>query len=95
MFRRRTGAGLADFSTIDVLRKTQIPVLFFHGGSDKFVPIGMSRANDEAAAGWHRLVSVPGAPHAMSYYVDPAKYESAVREFWSECETVRFIGQDH
>ena len=84
-FRQRTGAGLADLSAPDTLNRTEIPVLFIHGGSDRFIPEGMSRANASAAKNG-RLLIVPGAPHALSYLVDPEAYESAVRAFWEDCE---------
>ena len=65
--------------------KTDIPILFIHGESDDFVPCDMSRANYEACAGQKKLVTIPGAGHAVAYYVDIPAYETAVTQFLSDC----------
>lgn len=65
--------------------KTNIPILFIHGEADKFVPCGMSQANYEACASKKKLVTIPGAEHAVAYYVDTPAYEKAVTEFLDDC----------
>jgi fermentation-respiration switch protein FrsA (DUF1100 family) len=64
------------------LAKSKIPVLFVHGTDDRFVPIEMTYANFKACAAPKRLFIVPGAEHGMSYLVDPAGYQAAIRDFW-------------
>jgi len=63
------------------LAHTDIPVLFIHGEADDFVPCQMSRDNYAACRSEKTLVTIPGAPHAVAYYQDPALYRAAVTEF--------------
>lgn len=65
--------------------KTNIPILFIHGEADDFVPCDMSRENYEACAGRKKLVTIPGAGHAVAYYVDIPAYEKAVTDFLADC----------
>ncbi len=81
--RRKIHMGAADYSTVEALRTTHLPVLFIHGTDDHFVPIEMTYENYKACAGPKRLLVVPGAEHGMSYAVDREGYEKAVRDFWA------------
>lgn len=76
--------GAGDFSTVEALKHTSVPVLFIHGESDKFVPISMTYENYEACASQKRLLTVPNAGHAMSYWTDKDSYEKAVTEFFAD-----------
>lgn len=86
MYSRKIGEDTAAYSTQDALSRSRVPVLLIHGTEDRFVPVEMTYANYEACAGPRRMLIVPGAGHAMSYYVDPVAYETAVREFWRCCD---------
>lgn len=85
--RRKIQMGAGDFSTVDALRNTEIPVLFVHGTDDHFVPVEMTYENYKACVSPKRMLIVPGADHAMSYYVDKKRYENAVLDFWKEFDT--------
>ena len=63
------------------LRKCQIPVIFFHGSDDDFVPWEMSKQNYDACASEKKLVCIPKAGHGLSYLIDPPGYLGALREF--------------
>lgn len=65
--------------------KTTIPILFIHGEADAFVPCRMSRENFDACASRKRLVTIPGAGHAVCYYADTAAYTAAVTDFLQDC----------
>lgn len=65
--------------------KATVPILFIHGEADNFVPCEMSRENFDACASPKRLVTIPGAGHAVAYYVDIPAYEKAVTEFLDGC----------
>ena len=86
LFWLRTGLLPDAASTTEALRKTRLPVLLVHGEDDDFVPPAMSRENYEACAGPKTLLTVPGAIHGLSYTVDKAGYQAAVRRFWEACE---------
>lgn len=84
MYRRKTQMDAAAFSTTDALCKTNIPVLFIHGTDDRFVPVEMTFENYKACHSPKKLLIVPGAGHCMSYFLEPERYETIVKEFWSE-----------
>lgn len=65
------GYGLRDCSTIDILAKSQYPLLLVHGEADDFVPCYMSKQNFEAAVAADKHLSiVPKATHGLSFLVD-------------------------
>ncbi|MGN0106170.1 MAG: alpha/beta hydrolase [Hominilimicola sp.] len=76
--------GTEDYSTVDALKDTSIPVLLIHGTDDSFVPIQMTYENYKACNAPKKLFVVPGADHGMSYYVDKDGYEATVKEFWRQ-----------
>lgn len=74
----------AYYSCADALRNCTVPVLFFHGSDDEFVPVDMTYKNYKACASEKRLMIVPGAGHGQSYLLEQEKYESIERQFWSD-----------
>ena len=75
---------LEETSPEKALKNCGIPVIFFHGESDNFVPCEMSRINYDACSGRKMLVTVPGAGHGLSYPIDPNKYLTSLRDFFGE-----------
>ncbi len=76
------GFNLDKFSPIESMRNCQIPVLFFHGDADSFVPCQMSIDNYNAcAASKKQLAVIKGAEHGLSYAVDPELYLDEIYEF--------------
>ena len=73
---------LEETSALEAMGRCTLPVIFFHGEDDGFVPCEMSRVNYEACTSRKRLVTVPGADHGLSYPVQPEMYLSALREFF-------------
>lgn len=73
---------LEETSPVEAVKSCKVPVIFFHGEEDEFVPCDMSRVNYEACRAKKKLVTVPGAGHGLSFPVDPEGYLSAVREFF-------------
>ncbi len=59
---------------IQAVGKISVPVIFFHGETDDYVPCSMSIRNFEACAAPKRLVLIPGAGHGLSYLVQPERY---------------------
>ena len=82
--KKKINMGSRECSTVDILGRCKVPVLFIHGTDDNFVPIAMTYENYKACASPKRLLVVPGAEHALSYCVDQSGYEQTVREFWRE-----------
>lgn len=73
---------LDEYSAEEAMRTCQVPVIFFHGEQDDYVPYEMSRINHEACVSRKKLVLIPGAGHGLSYPVAPDVYLSALHDFF-------------
>ena len=69
-------------SPLEALPNCKVPVIFFHGEDDAFVPCSMSREMYEACPSKKHLMTVPGAGHGLSYPVAPDAYLDAMRDFF-------------
>jgi len=68
--------------SIEALKNCTVPVIFFHGEDDDFVPCDMSREMYAICPTKKKLVTIPGAGHGLSYLVDPDRYLDALAEFF-------------
>ena len=83
------GFDLEETSPMEMVKKCTVPVIFYHGESDDYVPCHMSVALHEACDSRKRLVTIPGAGHGLSYPVAPEYYLATLREFFgpeASCE---------
>ena len=71
-------------SAVEAVKHATVPVIFFHGDGDDYVPCEMSRINYEACTAKKELVIIPRAGHGLSYPVAPDVYLNALREFFGE-----------
>ena len=70
---------------IESMKKTRIPVIFFHGAADCFVPCYMSEQNFAACTSEKkRLVITPDADHGLCFPIDTEGYLRELREFFEE-----------
>ena len=69
---------------IEAVARCTVPVIFFHGEADDFVPCYMSRENFEACPARKALVTIPGAGHGLSYPADKARYLKELGEFFKD-----------
>ena len=67
---------------ISAVRNCKVPVIFYHGDADDYVPCHMSEKNYEACTSRKKLVIIPGAGHGLSYPIAPEYYRSTLREFF-------------
>lgn len=79
--RKKAGYGFRDYSTLDAVKSTGIPMLFIHGRDDNFVPLYMSEHNYEACRSPKDIFIVDNAAHAASYYESKEAYEAKVKNF--------------
>lgn len=84
--RKKINMTAKGYSTVEAMRSNSIPVLFIHGGDDRFVPIEMTYENYKACAAPKMLLVVPGAEHCMSYLTEQDKYEEITEKFWQKCD---------
>ena len=71
-------------SAMEAVKNATVPVIFFHGDGDDYVPCEMSCINYEACTAKKKLVIIPRAGHGLSYPVAPDTYLNALREFFGE-----------
>lgn len=70
------------FSPEKSLGRSKIPVLFFHGEADDYVPCEMSKINYEACNSRKKLILIPDAGHGLSYLVAPERYLKETSDFF-------------
>ena len=78
---RRNGLDFAAVATTPGMAALDIPILFFHGDADTFVPLHHSERNLAACRREQRLIVIPGAEHAMAAQVDPERYRRELLVF--------------
>ncbi len=76
------GFDLDETTPMEALKRIKVPVIFFHGEDDGFVPCHMSRAMYEACPGKKDIYTVPGADHGLSYPMDMEGYVARARAFF-------------
>lgn len=74
---------LEEVSPEIALRNCKVPVIFFHGIDDDYVPAHMSRTNYEVCPTRKKLVLIPGAGHGLAFPVDPELYLREAGEFFA------------
>ena len=73
---------LEETCPIEALKNCRVPVIFFHGEADDFVPCGMSRRMQAVCPTRSALVTVPGAGHGLAYPMDKPSYIQALGDFF-------------
>ena len=79
------GFDVEETSPIEAMGRCRVPVIFYHGEADGFVPCDMSVRLHEACVATKRLVIVPGADHGLAYPADKEGYLRELRDFEIEC----------
>ncbi len=78
----RSGFYYEDVNPLESVRKVTVPILFFHGDSDRTIPVYMT--NDLYSAkenGDKSIFIVKGADHLESYFTEPEAYMQKLRQF--------------
>jgi len=70
------------FSPVEAVKACKVPVIFYHGEADDFVPCYMSQENFDACASRKALVTIPGAGHGLCYPVDRDRYVKTLADFF-------------
>ena len=77
----RAGFWYGEVSPIQVVSRTDTPILFIHGKKDKYVPTRMSKEMYKSKRKSKALYLVAGAGHASSYETNRNGYKKAVENF--------------
>ena len=75
---------LEEYSPMEAMKTCKVPVIFYHGEDDRFVPCDMSREIYDACTSPKKLVTMPGAGHGLAFLIDKQKYLQTVTEFFTE-----------
>lgn len=73
---------LEEYSPVEGAANCKIPVIFFHGVDDDYVPSYMSQMNFDACCSKKRLIYIPGAGHGLAFPVAPDRYLSEMMDFF-------------
>lgn len=86
--RLKAGFSFRECSTISCMKENRIPVLFIHGGKDKFVPIEMSYENYEACAAPKEILIIEEAAHGTCCLVESGAYKKTVMDFMEKWDGI-------
>ena len=81
MCRKKAGYGFSDYSTLDAVKTTKLPILFIHGKEDNFVPTWMSEKNYQVCTSPKEIYLVENAGHGAAYYENPEVCQEKIRSF--------------
>ncbi len=70
--------------TAEVLKKSDMPIIFIHGKDDGFVPCEMSKEAYSANPKGRKLVLVESADHGLSYLINKELVENELKSFISK-----------
>lgn len=77
----RLGFDFQDANALKQLEKSNLPMLFIHGGADDYVPTSMVYELYDAYQGEKDLLVIEGAGHGQSADVDPMSYYTKIQTF--------------
>jgi fermentation-respiration switch protein FrsA (DUF1100 family) len=80
---------LEETSPLEAMKKCTVPVIFFHGKDDDFVPCDMSHRNYEACIAPKTLSVIPGAGHCLGCLVDTQGYLATLNQFYDSLPGLR------
>lgn len=85
-FTKKTiGFNLKEVDIFRALKNSKVPVMFIHGDSDNFVPTEMVyNLSSQIPENRRKIYIAKDATHAMSYAVDPKKYEKEINYFLNQ-----------
>lgn len=68
---------------IESAKQCNVPIIFFHGENDNFVPCDMSKRCFDNCKQPKAIVTVKDADHGLSYVVDKDNYLKSVADFFN------------
>ena len=77
--RRIADFDISEYSTLEALKHTDVPIAFIHGKSDRLIPYKTTLINHNAYNGKKYLLTVKNAPHGAAYMHGRAEYEAVLR----------------
>ena len=78
------GLHVDECTALECVKQAKVPILLIHGEGDGVVPCEMARRMKDACAAPVELLTVPNAPHGMSFYAGHEAYTTAVEKLINE-----------
>ena len=76
------GVDIEETSALEAVKHAKVPVLVIHGDDDRLVPYSMGKKiYDACSSDYKKFLTVHGAGHGLSYFVDTDEYTKTVNEF--------------
>ena len=75
------GYDFRDVVPIEHVRRSLVPILFFHSGNDSSTPVEMAKRLFDACGAEKELFIAEGAPHVMGYKYASEEYEKRILDF--------------
>ena len=75
---------LEETSPFQEVQKSKLPIIFFHGTNDSYVPCDMSKKLYDACTSPKKLVTIEGGKHGTSFLKNPELYLKEVKEFFDK-----------
>lgn len=69
---------------MDAVKKASVPIIFFHGDNDNFVPCEMSKSMYESCMSNKDMFIAEGAAHGVSYLEQGNEYRSHLAKFFRD-----------
>ena len=81
------GFRITETSALACVKHARLPILLIHGEDDHIVPCAMVHSLHGACASQVEVLTVPGAGHGISWYVDMPTYQETLLRFIEEQKT--------
>lgn len=76
------GVNIEESSALEAVKHAKVPILVIHGDDDRLVPYSMGKKIYDACSSEHKqFLSVHGAGHGLSYFVNTDEYSKTVTDF--------------
>lgn len=79
------GFNLDEANVTEAVRNCKVPIAFFHGETDGFVPAEMTKKNFDACNAKKQLLLVPNCDHGLCYIIDDVGYLKTLDKFLIDC----------
>lgn len=79
--KMRAGYSLTEASSLDQVKKAEVPILYIHGEADTFVPTKMAKELYENTKSNAEIMTIKGAGHGEAFVIEREKYVEKLRSF--------------
>lgn len=74
------------YCPIESVKNAKVPIIYYHGDTDLFVPYEMSIENFNATKSISKMVTIENAGHGLCFLIDKEKYVKELIEFFDKIQ---------